>query len=252
MRRNVEAVPERGVRLRVNGLVVATWTCSPTGLEALAAGRLVSDGFVRVPADILALRTLPEERGLLGVDAEVPPARMATALAEAEHRAEHGCGPRFLLDCRPDLLAPVDPEGRSTPSGRTPTPDLDVFHGLFRALFGASPSRSGSGGLHVAALSDGAVLHSLHEEVARHNAVDRAIGQAVLEERDPAGLGLVISARISGAMAAKGARAGLGWIASRSVPTTLAVEIAAAAGMPIIARAAGPDARVFGAAGFRA
>ena len=50
---------------------------------------------------------------------------------------------------------------------------------------------------------------------------------------------------ISGGIAEKAARAGLAWVASRSVPTTLAVEIAAAAGLPIVARAAGKDARVF-------
>jgi FdhD protein len=35
----------------------------------------------------------------------------------------------------------------------------------------------------------------------------------------------------------KAARAGIGWVASRSVPTTLAVEIAAAAGITIVGRA---------------
>ena len=55
---------------------------------------------------------------------------------------------------------------------------------------------------------------------------------------------LVTTARISGGMAAKAARAGLPWIASRSVPTTLALEIASLAGITVFARAAGPDARV--------
>lgn len=240
MARQVAAVPETTVRLRANGLRVATWTCTPAALEALAAGRLLHEGYIRTADDLLALRTLPEQDGILGVDAELRPAGIAAAAAEAEHRAEHGCGPRFLLDCRPDLIrSPGDAPHRSSP------PDPAMFQPLFRALFNASPARGGSGGHHAAALSDGERLHYLHEEVGRHNAVDKAIGAALLERADRGALGLVLSARISGAIAAKAARAGLGWIASRSVPTTLAVEIAAVGGLPIIARAAGPDARVF-------
>ncbi|HUG38942.1 MAG TPA: formate dehydrogenase accessory sulfurtransferase FdhD [Longimicrobiales bacterium] len=236
MTRDVAAVPERAVRLRVNGLGVALWTCTPGALEALAAGRLLAGGFIRSADDLLALRTLPDEEPVLGVDAEVPAVCMATAVAEGEHRAEHGCGPRFLLDCRPELI-------RRAPAA--PPPDPAVFHGLFRGLYAGSASHRGSGGLHTAALSDGEGLLYLHEEVGRHNAVDKAIGAAVLDGAHRPALGLVTTARISGEIAAKAARAGLAWIASRSVPTSLAVEIAGVAGIPIVARAPGPDARVF-------
>ena len=237
MTRDVVAVPETAVRLRVNGLRVATWTCTPDALEALAAGRLVHDGFITGVDHILALRTVSEEDGFVGVDAEVPPGRMAAAVDEAEHRDEHGCGPRFLLDCRPELI-------RRAPAAPAP-PDTAAFHGLFRALYDGAASYRGTGGLHTAALSDGSALSFLHEEVGRHNAVDKVIGHALLEGADRGSLGLVTTARISGDIAAKAARAGLAWIASRSVPTTLAVEIAALAGIAIIARAPSPDARVF-------
>ena len=41
----------------------------------------------------------------------------------------------------------------------------------------------------------------------------------------------------------------LAWVASRSVPTTLALEVARAAGLPLVARAPGKDARVYLPAG---
>lgn len=236
MTRDVVAVPEQAVRLRVNGLRTATWTCTPHALEALAAGRLIYDGFVTSVDQILALRTIPQEEGIRGVDAEVPPGRMAAAVAEAEHRDEHGCGPRFLLDCRPELIRRA---------AAAPPPETGAFHGLFRALYEGPGTSRGSGGLHTAALSDGASLSFVHEEVGRHNAVDKVIGHALLEGADRTTLGLVTTARISGDIAAKAARAGLAWIASRSVPTTLAVEIAGLAGIAIVARAPSPDARVF-------
>lgn len=232
----VVAVPEETVRLRVNGLRVATWTCTPRALEALAAGRLLAYGFIRDRDDILALETGRAEGDILGIDAEVPAARAAAAIEEADHRRGHGCGPRFLVDCRPELI-------ERGPAATPPAPE--AFPDLFRALYGGSGGRRGSGGLHTAALSDGTALRHRHDEVGRHNAADKAIGAGLLRAEPLAGLGLVTTARISGEIAAKAARAGLAWIASRSVPTTLAVEIAGAAGIPIVARAPGPEARVF-------
>lgn len=240
--RPIAAVPETPVRMRVNGLAVSTWTCTPHGLEALGAGRLVSLGFARSSSEILALRTLPKTDGILGIDAEVEAARAAVAIEEREHRASHGCGLRFFLDCRPQLITRPD---LPLPGDGAAHPDPDIFAGLFRELYERAEAYRDTGGLHTAGLSDGTRLRFLHEEVARHNAVDKAIGDAVLEEAPLTKLGLVTTARISAEIALKATRAGLAWIASRSVPTTLAVEIAGAAGVPIIARAARPESRVF-------
>ncbi len=231
-------VPEEPVRLRVNGLALATWSASPVALEALGAGRLVTAGFVRDRSELLALDALPPEEGIHRIHAEVPPARAAAAIREREHRHEHGCGLRFLLDCQPDLLPARSPGGSEVP-------ELAVFPELFRKLFDQSPSRKTTGGHHTTGLSDGRRLRHVHEEVGRHNGADKVIGAALLAGEALDALGLVTSARISGEIAEKAARAGLAWVASRSVPTTLAVEIAAAAGLPLIARAAGKDARVF-------
>ena len=91
--------------------------------------------------------------------------------------------------------------------------------------------------MHAAALSDGvALLHTAYD-VARHSAVDRAIGLGVKADAGLHELGLVLTARVSGAIALKCGRAGIGWVASRSVATTLAHEIADAYGITVIERA---------------
>lgn len=256
MERITAAVPEEVVRLDVNGLHIATWTASPHALDALGAGRLVALGLVATRKDVLALR-VHRDHAVHRIAAEVRPERMAAALQERDHRAEHGCGLRFLLDCRPDLVStPPDRvgadsqtlAGRERAGGRlapTAPPSLDAFPDLLRELFDRSPSRQTTGGHHTAALSDGTRLIHLHEVIGRHNGADKAIGGALLAGDDLSGLGLITTARISGEIAEKAARAGLAWIASRSVPTTLAVEIAAAARIPVVARAGGRDVRVF-------
>jgi formate dehydrogenase accessory protein FdhD len=66
--------------------------------------------------------------------------------------------------------------------------------------------------------------------------VDRAIG-AAWPSVELARSGLVLSSRVSGAIALKAARAGVSFIASRSIPTTLAAQVCDCASLPIIARA---------------
>lgn len=240
MTRNTEPVPEEPVRLLVNDVAVGTWTASPRGLEALGAGRLMSLGYIRGPDDLLDTRVLspPDtDDGIHRIEVTIPTERVAVGVEERDHRAWHGCGLRYLLDCRPDLF----PERNHVLA----VPDLEAFPELFRELFDRSPSRRTTGGHHTTALTDGAVLVHLYEVIGRHNGADKAIGGALLADDDVRGLGLLTTARISGQIAEKAARAGVAWVASRSVPTTLAVEIASAAGMPVIARAAGKEARVF-------
>lgn len=240
MTRRVAPVPETVVRLRVNGFTVTTWTCSPGDPATLAAGRLLALGFIDSGADLEAVE-VGEDSGVMVIETRVVPVRAAAGIDEREHRRERGCGLRHFLDCQPDALTSAAAPAAPPPS--------ESFRDLFRDLFDRSPSRQTTGGHHTAALSDGSTLRYVHEEVGRHNAIDRSIGAAVLDGADRAAmaaLGLITTARISGEMAEHAARAGIGWIASRSVPTTLAVEIAAAAGIPVIARAPGPDARIVG------
>jgi FdhD protein len=235
MQRTVEAVPEEVVRLRVNETQVATWTCSPSDLEALGAGRLLTLGYLIRPGDVRSLTVSPVG-GVPTIDARVADAAFAAGEAERTHRSEHGCGLLYLMECGAERL-PLRPMQRD--------PDLAAFPELFRELFDRSTSRRGSGGHHGAALATvGSLLH-VFEEVGRHNGVDKAVGAALLDGVDLAAHGLLTTARISGEIAEKAARAGLAWVASRSVPTTLAVALAGAAGLPLVGRAASPDARVF-------
>jgi FdhD protein len=239
MERTVRAVPEEVIRLHVNGQMMATWTASPVALEELAVGRLLTLGFIRAGSQVRSLR-VGRDGPIHVVEIEVDAEGAALAAEDAAHRTEHGCGLRFVIDCRPERVA-------RAPDAAGP-PDLARFPALFRALFDQSPSRKETGGHHTATLSDGERLLHVHEEIGRHNGVDKVIGAALLAGLDLRHHGLLTTARISGEIMEKAARAGMGWVASRSVPTTLAAEIAAAAGVPTVARAASPDARVFGVA----
>lgn len=218
---------ETTVWIAINGVRRVMLSCSPHQRDALALGHLLADAWIDQADDVLALTLADGPGGACGVEAQIDAARVDVAVAERRHQLQHGCGLRHVLDCDPP---PAPPEVR-------PAPPPDVSH-LFRPLFAASAGVAREGGIHAAALSDGTTLVHVATDVARHSAVDRAIGLALTGSAPLAEFGIVLTARISGAIALKCVHAGVGWVASRSLATTLAREIADAHGITLLERAA--------------
>lgn len=221
---------EQPVWIALNGVRRIVLSCSPHETTALALGHLVDEGWVRSAADVFTLTSLEgSEHGGCGVSAQIPPDQLENAELVRRHQTLHGCGLRHVLDCDAWSLAPVQP----------PDMPIDAVP-LLRALFALADERAPDGGVHAAALSDATTLLAGSVDVARHCAMDRAIGLGLAQHDDLTGFGLVCTARISGAMALKAVRAGLGWIASRSIATSLTREIAEAYGLLLLERAGKP------------
>jgi FdhD protein len=200
--------------------------CTPSQLEVLAVGWLHGEGNGD-GADQVHLRPCATD---LGFWAEVPADRVAAVAAERRRPVlASGCGAvsTFLAD--PSTIAPAPPRGDAPPA--------ETMRLLFKSLFARGERYRDTGGIHAAALTDGVALLSHAEDIGRHNAVDKAIGAALLAGLRPAGLGLLVTGRISGELAFKAARAGVVWVATPSVPSTLAVEIARRTGMILVGRA---------------
>jgi FdhD protein len=89
-----------------------------------------------------------------------------------------------------------------------------------------------TGGLHGAALLDakGKILASA-EDVGRHNAVDKAVGAMLCLRKRPALL--VVSGRLGFEIVQKAAAAGVPVVAGVSAPSSLAIDLADAAGIAL-------------------
>lgn len=229
MQADTAAVDEWPVWLEVNGEPTVTWMCTPDQLEELAAGWLHGEGYIETLDDLLKLRPCATD---LGFWAEVAAERVALVKSEDRRRVlASGCGGGAVTT----LIA--DPHAVPRAPARGEPPAVEQLRTLFKTLFARGHRYNETGGIHAAALTDGTELHYHAEDIGRHNAVDKVIGAAVLGRRPIAGLGLLVTGRISAELAFKAARAGLAWVATPSVPSTLALLIAQRSGMILVGRA---------------
>jgi len=228
MRADSAVVEEWPVWLEVNGEPAVTWMCTPDQLEELAVGWLHGEGYIASLDDLVQLRPCAPD---LGFWADVKPERLAQVKGENRKRVlASGCGAVATMLADPETMS------RSAPRRGEP-PAAETLRALFKQLFSVGARYNETGGIHAAALTDGATLLFHAEDIGRHNAVDKVIGGAVLARTPITGRGLLVTGRISAELAFKAARAGVAWVATPSVPSTLAVTIADRSGMVLVGRA---------------
>jgi FdhD protein len=200
----------------------------------LAAGFLLTEGLIQRRAQIVALEadagTVAGNRGN-AVMAKLAP----EAAPDFEKMRRHFfaasscgiCGKASIDSVRARTLVAPNPDFRLDPEVLVRLPEKLRES---QAVFGRT------GGLHAAALFDGAgELLVLREDIGRHNAVDKVIGWALLEERVPLGNTiLLVSGRGGFEIVQKAIVAGLPVVASVSAPSSLAVQLARELGQTLI------------------
>jgi FdhD protein len=119
-----------------------------------------------------------------------------------------------------------------------PGPEVtpETLYSLPEKLREAQGLFDATGGLHAAALFDeeGNLL-ALREDVGRHNATDKLVGWAMLENRLPlSGHIVMVSGRSSFEILQKCLTAGVPFVCAISAPSSLAVDVAREFGMTLV------------------
>jgi FdhD protein len=230
------AATEEPLEIRLHGRAFAVIMRTPGADPELAAGFLFSERVLTTVDDLVSIEpcSYPSAENPENiVNVTLAPAR-ETALAD-------------LLDQRRRIVtnASCGMCGRLTiESVRAEAPHIGGRITVAAATIAELPGRlresqgvfDQTGGLHAAGLftPEGRLLDAA-EDVGRHNAVDKVIGRRLLGRELPlADRLLCVSGRTSFEIVQKAALAGIPCVAAVSAPSTLAIDLAADAGITLV------------------
>lgn len=241
---------EEPLEVRVNGKALSVTMRTPGNDVELAAGFLVSEGVIHRAEQFSTARYCAGAAGDDGLNTyNVLDVSLAPGVAPPDPSIERNfyttsscgvCGKASI-----DSVATVSQyEVREDPLRLDP----ELLAGFPDALRAGQAVFERTGGLHAAALFDGTTgeMLVLREDVGRHNAVDKVMGWALLNDRLPGrGLVLMVSGRASFELTQKALMAGVPALSAVSAPSSLAAELAESAGLTLVGFLRGPSMVVY-------
>ncbi|WP_222856522.1 formate dehydrogenase accessory sulfurtransferase FdhD, partial [Microbacterium trichothecenolyticum] len=261
---------EEPLEIRVAGEPLTVTMRTPGHDIELAAGFLVSEGVISAPADLRsaihcggpgtgsvastallsigvgpAVPTASSSENTYNVlDLSLAPevAPLVTDIARNFYTTS-SCGV-----CGTASIEAIQKQSRYDVAADAAAVDATLLMALPDALRAGQQVFDKTGGLHAAALFDAGSgeLLVLREDVGRHNAVDKVIGWAVLEDRLPlTGTVLQVSGRASFELVQKAIMAGIPALSAVSAPSSLAVELATASGLTLVGFSRGSSLNVY-------
>jgi FdhD protein len=221
---------ESPLEVRLNGTPFAVVMRTPGADRDLALGFLFSEGLLH-RRDEVARVDLDEEHAAVNVvfvrgRADAVAAALDTRRQIVTTSSCGMCGRHDLASLRVD----------ASPIPLSWTVGATLVAALPGTLRASQPAFADTGGLHAAGLftRDGR-LDASAEDVGRHNAVDKLVGRMLDAGRLPLTDSLLfVSGRTSFEIVQKAWLAGIPLVAAVSAPSSLAVDLARAAGITLL------------------
>lgn len=222
---------EEPLEIRVEGRSVAVVMRTPGHDEELAAGFLVSEGVVKHPRDLLEISQCPVTTDSKGNVVDV---LLGGAVVNWDSLTRHVFSASSCGLCGKTSLDSVFQQ----------FPDVTAAWQIEASFLAALPAKlraaqdtfETTGGLHACAVFDlaGNLIVS-REDVGRHNALDKVLSWALMQDRLPLDQHvLLLSGRVSFEMMQKALAAGIPLVAAISAPSSLAVEFAERSGQTLV------------------
>lgn len=222
---------EEPLEIHVDGHSVAVTMRTPGHDEELAAGFLLSEGLITSAADILEFVLCPElDPSGLG---NVIDLRLRQPV-DLRHLSRHVFTSSSCGICGKATIGEVFRQFPPLPRRPAPYSPKALLQ-LPEKLRAAQETFARTGGLHASALFDTAGhLRFLREDVGRHNALDKVVGHALLQQEALEDSLLLVSGRVSFELMQKALAARIPYVVALSAPSSLAVSLARESGQLLV------------------
>jgi FdhD protein len=203
---------------------------TPGDDEYLAAGLLYGEGIVNASQDIEAIESSTRRPNVVNVRLNVA-VPMEIQTATRRFSAGSSCGV-----CGTTGLDAAIARAAATVIAQTRAIDLSLLFDLPDRMREAQSKFGDTGGIHAAALFDfSGGLIAIAEDVGRHNAFDKLVGESLMLNRLPLTEHIVLlSGRASFELVQKALRSGVSILAAIGAPSSLAVNLAVASGLTLV------------------
>ena len=228
-----EEVP---LTIEVNGSEMATLLCSPSDLKSLVTGFLYTSGFIE-EASVVKSLIIDEERWKAYVEA------LVTFPSEVLFKRIYtsGCGKGIIFHSPLDMMQRI-----ILPDGFTI--EGEKIAALMKEFLTSSAEYRQTGGVHSCALfGRGDMI--MKDDLGRHNALDKVIGEGLMKKVDFGDKLLLTSGRISSEIVSKVLRCRLPVLASAGAPTNQAVKLARDANLTLLGFVRGKRMNVYSGEG---
>ncbi len=223
------------MRLVLNNEPLVTLLCTPSELEELAVGFLLSEGLLHDKSQIQSLSVDEREKTVRIQLADIP---ADLSVLFEKKTISSGCGKGITFT---SYRHGKDPR-MTVRNNRISLSAIRSLLGSFRNI---SKLYLETGGVHSAALSDGSNLLFFSEDIGRHNAVDKLIGKAFLKSVPVEDAILLTSGRVTSEIMTKAGRNRFPILISRAAPSCMAISLAEDMGITLIGFARGDRMNIY-------
>jgi FdhD protein len=226
---------ELPVTLVINNEPLVTLLCTPSELEELAVGFLLTEGILR---DKKTIKKLEVDEKELSVRIELSDLPSDFSKMFEKRTISSGCGKGITFTSyRTEADRRIEAKGYLL--------SLEDIRKLLSTFRNISKLYLETGGVHSAGLSDGKEILSFSEDIGRHNAVDKLIGKAFLKSIPVENKILITSGRVTSEIMTKAGRNRFPVLISRAAPSCMAISYAEDMGITLIGFARGERMNIY-------
>ena len=230
-----EVAAELPVRLVLNDEPLVTLLCTPTELEELAVGFLLSEGLLH---DRSSLKKLAVSGAGPSIEIGIAGLPHGWEKQFEKRTISSGCGKGITF-------TNYDREKDQKIDTKGPVMTVSAIRDQLTRFRTISTLYLETGGVHSAALSDGKDILFFSEDIGRHNAVDKLIGKAFLRGVPIENKILLTSGRVTSEIVTKAGRNRFPILISRAAASCMAINYAEDMGITLIGFARGDRMNIY-------